>query len=212
MRRFGHLRPLLGSRAPPDRLHSGEKRASCAGQDVLRLPEVQQSPMSFAPIVTLSDLESHLWEFANILRGPADAADFKTYIFPLLFFKRICEVWDDEWRRDQQRTTGLVPRRIASLRDPQGLPLERRAHQGNEHRGSTSARHAVDREGQSRYPVRLGRRRPVVQQGTPVRRAVEEPARALLEAAFGNSRRCLPSSGWRQVAEPDQGARGRRHK
>jgi len=38
--------------------------------------------------LTLSRLESHLWESANILRGPVDAADFKTYVFPLLFFKR----------------------------------------------------------------------------------------------------------------------------
>lgn len=45
----------------------------------------------------LSNLESHLWESANILRGPVDAADFKTYIFPLLFFKRICDVWDEEY-------------------------------------------------------------------------------------------------------------------
>ena len=42
--------------------------------------------------VTVEQLESHLWESANILRGPVDAADFKTYIFPLLFFKRICDV------------------------------------------------------------------------------------------------------------------------
>lgn len=48
--------------------------------------------------ITLSQLETHLWESANILRGPVDAADFKTYIFPLLFFKRICDVWDDESR------------------------------------------------------------------------------------------------------------------
>jgi len=48
--------------------------------------------------VTLSRIESHLWESANILRGPVDAADFKTYIFPLLFFKRICDVWDEEYR------------------------------------------------------------------------------------------------------------------
>jgi len=46
--------------------------------------------------VSLSSLENHLWESANILRGPVDAADFKTYIFPLLFFKRICDVWDEE--------------------------------------------------------------------------------------------------------------------
>jgi type I restriction enzyme M protein len=46
--------------------------------------------------MNLSQLESHLWESANILRGPVDAADFKTYIFPLLFFKRISDVYDEE--------------------------------------------------------------------------------------------------------------------
>ena len=48
--------------------------------------------------ITINQLESHLWESANILRGPVDAADFKTYIFPLLFFKRICDVWDEEYQ------------------------------------------------------------------------------------------------------------------
>ncbi len=63
--------------------------------------------------VSLSQLESHLWESANILRGPVDAADFKTYIFPLLFFKRICDVWDEEYQEivdetgdEQSDTTG----------------------------------------------------------------------------------------------------------
>ena len=57
------------------------------------------SAKSAAPATgsSLSQLESHLWEAANILRGPVDAADFKTYIFPLLFFKRICDVWDEEY-------------------------------------------------------------------------------------------------------------------
>jgi len=45
----------------------------------------------------LSQLEGHLWEAANILRGPVDAADFKTYVFPLLFFKRISDVFDEEY-------------------------------------------------------------------------------------------------------------------
>ena len=44
----------------------------------------------------LSTLSNHLWESANILRGPVDAADFQTYIFPLLFFKRISDVYDEE--------------------------------------------------------------------------------------------------------------------
>ena len=46
--------------------------------------------------ITLSQLENHLWESANILRGPVDAADFKSYVFPLLFFKRVSDVHDEE--------------------------------------------------------------------------------------------------------------------
>ena len=45
----------------------------------------------------LSDLRSLLWEAANILRGsPVDRTDWKGYILPLLFYKRICDVWDEE--------------------------------------------------------------------------------------------------------------------
>jgi HsdM N-terminal domain len=48
-------------------------------------------------ILTLGQLEQHLWGAANILRGPIDQADFKSYIFPLLFFKRICDVYEEEF-------------------------------------------------------------------------------------------------------------------
>ena len=41
-------------------------------------------------------LESWLWDAANILRGPVDASDFKAYVFPLLFLKRISDVYDEE--------------------------------------------------------------------------------------------------------------------
>jgi len=57
-------------------------------------PQVNVQLSLFA--LSLSELESHLFEAANILRGPVDAADFKTYIFPLLFFKRISDVYDEE--------------------------------------------------------------------------------------------------------------------
>jgi len=51
-----------------------------------------------SPTTTLSTLESHLWEAANILRGsPVDRSDWKSYILPLMFFKRICDVWDEEF-------------------------------------------------------------------------------------------------------------------
>ncbi len=47
-------------------------------------------------ILTQQALESRLWAAANALRGPVDPADFKAYIFPLLFFKRICDAWNEE--------------------------------------------------------------------------------------------------------------------
>lgn len=44
-----------------------------------------------------SQLEKYLWGAAKILRGTIDAGDYKQYIFPLLFFKRICDVYDEEF-------------------------------------------------------------------------------------------------------------------
>jgi type I restriction enzyme M protein len=46
--------------------------------------------------VTQQELESRLWAAANSLRGPVDPSDFKAYIFPLLFYKRIADTWDAE--------------------------------------------------------------------------------------------------------------------
>lgn len=49
------------------------------------------------PELTLDDLKSHLWKAADILRGSIDSGDYKHYIFGLLFFKRICDVWAEEY-------------------------------------------------------------------------------------------------------------------
>jgi type I restriction enzyme M protein len=48
--------------------------------------------------MTQKQLEDYLWGAANILRGMIDAADFKQYIFPLLFFKRISDLWNEEYK------------------------------------------------------------------------------------------------------------------
>lgn len=41
-------------------------------------------------------LEDLLWGAAEFLRGQIDASDYKQYVFPLLFFKRLSDVYDDE--------------------------------------------------------------------------------------------------------------------
>lgn len=46
--------------------------------------------------LTQSQLEQYLSKAAWILKGPVDASDFKAYIFPLLFFKRISDIYDEE--------------------------------------------------------------------------------------------------------------------
>jgi type I restriction enzyme M protein len=53
--------------------------------------------MSRAPRqLSQQELESYLWGAANLLRGLIDAGDYKQYVFPLLFFKRLSDVWDEE--------------------------------------------------------------------------------------------------------------------
>lgn len=46
--------------------------------------------------ITEQELESRLKAAANALRGPVDPADFKTYVFPMLFWKWISDTWVHE--------------------------------------------------------------------------------------------------------------------
>ncbi|MDZ7742225.1 MAG: class I SAM-dependent DNA methyltransferase [Bacteroidota bacterium] len=57
-------------------------------------------------ILTLSKLEQYLAKAAWILKGPVDASDFKVYIFPLLFFKRISDVYDEEYTHALEESNG----------------------------------------------------------------------------------------------------------
>jgi len=46
--------------------------------------------------ITQSKLESYLWGAATLLRGYIVAGDYKQFIFPLLFYKRLCDDYDEE--------------------------------------------------------------------------------------------------------------------
>ena len=54
---------------------------------------------AMAKQITLEELEKYLWGAAVDLRGQIDASAYKDYIFPLVFFKRICDVRDEEYER-----------------------------------------------------------------------------------------------------------------
>lgn len=58
-------------------------------------------------MITLEKLEKYLWDSAVILRGLIDAASYKEYIFPLVFFKRISDVYDEEYRQHFQEAVDM---------------------------------------------------------------------------------------------------------
>ncbi|KYF82480.1 DNA methyltransferase [Sorangium cellulosum] len=47
--------------------------------------------------MTQQELESYLWGAAVILRGLMEAGDYKQFAFPLIFFKRLSDVWDEDY-------------------------------------------------------------------------------------------------------------------
>src|SRR5262245_30483956 len=46
--------------------------------------------------LTQQQLENHLWGAANILRGKTAGQDYKNYILSLMFYKRLCDQWENE--------------------------------------------------------------------------------------------------------------------
>lgn len=58
-------------------------------------------------MITLEKLEKYLWDSAVILRGLIDAASYKEYIFPLVFFKRISDVYDEEYQQHFQEAVNM---------------------------------------------------------------------------------------------------------
>src|SRR5213075_68991 len=97
---------------PPRRAGSRRRRANsrrCAcrargriqgGRGGRRAPAQTAAEARAADVserITQQQLESYLWGAATLLRGLIDAGDYKQFIFPLLFFKRMSDVWDEEY-------------------------------------------------------------------------------------------------------------------
>ncbi len=56
--------------------------------------------------ISQQELESYLWGAATLLRGLIDAGDYKQFIFPLLFFKRVSDVYDEEYQQSMEEAGG----------------------------------------------------------------------------------------------------------
>jgi len=63
----------------------------------------------------ISTLENWLWEAACSIRGPIDAPKYKDFIIPLIFYKRLCDVYEDEIRKlIQEFGSEKVARKLAA--------------------------------------------------------------------------------------------------
>lgn len=65
-------------------------------EEEVRVIALTMIPAASQPL-SLSELEQYLAAAADLLRGSIDQADFKAYIFPLMFFKRISDVYLEEY-------------------------------------------------------------------------------------------------------------------
>lgn len=76
--------------------------------------------------ITQVHLESYLWGAAVLLRGVIDAGDYKQFIFPLLFFKRISDVYDEEYEQALTDSGGDVD--YAKFADQHRFQIPEGAH------------------------------------------------------------------------------------
>ena len=56
----------------------------------------------------VKSMESWIWDAACSIRGAADAAKFKEFILPLIFVKRLCDVFDDEIDRIAEKVKSRI--------------------------------------------------------------------------------------------------------
>ena len=80
-------------------LEAGVSEASAAGQVQAPVSATPRRGRRAAAAPTTKPMEQMLWDAACSIRGEKDAAKFKDYLLPLLFLKRLSDVFDDEIAR-----------------------------------------------------------------------------------------------------------------
>ena len=73
---------------------TGPRKSKKAATEEMRPGETVAAPSS--GILSVARLERHLWSAADILRGSIDSSDYKSFIFGLLFLKRLSDRFEEE--------------------------------------------------------------------------------------------------------------------
>jgi len=76
--------------------------------------------------ISQGELESYLWGAATLLRGTIDAGEYKAFIFPLLFLKRLSDVYDEEFETALKESEG--DRKYAALPEQHRFQIPAGAH------------------------------------------------------------------------------------
>lgn len=124
--RGGSVRLTEGDAVPVASLASRSMAAATTAE--------RPAPRKPGEKLTQAELETHLWKAADILRGHVDAGKFKDYIFGLLFYKRLCDVWDEEFEKLLAETGD---------REEAAEPDEHRFHIPAEHRWDAVRKHST---------------------------------------------------------------------
>ncbi len=91
--------------------------------------------------ITPQRLESYLWGAATLLRGTIDAGDYKQFIFPLLFYKRLCDVFDEETQTALKESGGDTE--FAAYPENHRFQVPRKAHCGETRQAATNVGQAL---------------------------------------------------------------------
>lgn len=93
--------------------------------------------------ISQAQLESYLWGAATLLRGTIDAGEYKSFIFPLLFLKRLSDVYDEEYAAALEESEG--DKRYAELPEQHRFQIPAGAHWDDVRNAASNVGRAITR-------------------------------------------------------------------
>ena len=99
------------------------------------------SPSAETREITSRQLFTHLYQCCSILRGPINQDEYKSYVIPILFFKRISDVYDEEYAEALAYSGG--DKEYASAEDMHSFIIPEGCHWNDVHQVSQNVGKAI---------------------------------------------------------------------